>query len=168
MTHDRRRNLVVAGIVLASTSVGLLQSPPPPVPAITVPSGSSAVEQTAFGAKPAASFDGLGAGFNGPHGSALLRNPSDNSLAVGPDHIVQIVNTRMAVFTKKGARFDTTGTVLYGPVSTGNVFKGFGGNCEERQSGDAVVRYDQLADRWLFVLPLFSRGPVRPDQVDTS
>ena len=24
--------------------------------------------------------------------------------------------------------------------------------------GDAVVRYDQLADRWLIVLPLFSRA----------
>ena len=47
-----------------------------------------------------------------------LRNPSDNSLAVGPDHIVQIVNSRMAIFTKKGKRFDTTGQVLYGPVDT--------------------------------------------------
>ena len=44
------------------------------------------------------------------------RNPSDNSLAVGPDHIVQIVNSRMAIFTKKGKRFDTTGKVLYGAV----------------------------------------------------
>jgi hypothetical protein len=130
------------------------------------------VEQTTMGTKPAttltASFDGLGVGFEGPQGTATVRNPSDNSLAVGPDHIVQIVNSRMAIFTKKGSKFDTTGKVLYGPVVTNNVFKGFGGNCEERQSGDAVVRYDQLADRWLFVLPLFSRGPVRPDQVDTS
>jgi hypothetical protein len=27
-----------------------------------------------------------------------------------------------------------------------------------------VVRYDQLADRWLIVMPLFRRGPVRDDQ----
>ncbi|MFM8347812.1 MAG: hypothetical protein ACKOAR_07175, partial [Bacteroidota bacterium] len=40
-----------------------------------------------------ASFDGLGEGFEGPHGTAWLRNPSDNSLAVGHDHIVQVVNT---------------------------------------------------------------------------
>ena len=39
----------------------------------------------------------------------------DNSLAVGPNHIVQIVNTRMAVFTKKGSKFDTTGRVLSRP-----------------------------------------------------
>src|SRR5262245_20002440 len=130
------------------------------------------VEQTTMGTKPAAalvaSFDGLGVAFEGPHGTSNARNPSDNALAVGPDHVVQIVNSRMAIFTKKGSKFDTTGKVLYGPVATNTVFKGFGGNCEERQSGDAVVRYDQLADRWLFVLPLFSRGPVRPDQVETS
>ena len=50
----------------------------------------------------AAQFDGLGAGFEGPQGTATLRNPSDNSLAVGPDHVVQIVNSRMAIFTKQG------------------------------------------------------------------
>jgi hypothetical protein len=79
-------------------------------------------------------------------------------LAVGPDHIVQTVNTRMAVFTKKGARFDRTGRVLYGPVATNNVFQGCG-VCGEINNGDAVVRYDQLADRWLIVMPIFRRLP---------
>ena len=105
-----------------------------------------------------ASFDGLGEGFEGPQGTAALRNPSDNSLAVGPNHIVQIVNTQMAVFTKKGEKFDTTGKVLYGPVTTNNVFSGFG-ECGELNNGDAVVRYDQLADRWLIVMPIFRRLP---------
>ena len=91
------------------------------------------------------------------------RNPSDNSLAVGPDHIVQIVNSRMAIFTKKGKKYDTTGQVLYGPVTTNNVFAGFGGPCEARNNGDAVVRYDQLADRWLIVMPIFATT-CRPDQ----
>jgi hypothetical protein len=126
------------------------------------------IEQRSQGTKPGAvlveSFDGLGAGFEGPQGTARFNNPSDNSVAVGPDHIVQIVNSRTAIFTRKGKKFDTTGRVLYGPVVTNNVFKGFTGNCEARSSGDAVVRYDQLADRWLIILPLFSRGPVRPDQ----
>ena len=66
----------------------------------------AAVEQTTMGTKPAAalaeSFDGLGVGFTGPQGPFTGNNPSDNSLAVGPDHIMQSVNTRMAVFTKKG------------------------------------------------------------------
>ncbi|HET7373993.1 MAG TPA: hypothetical protein VFJ20_11425 [Gemmatimonadaceae bacterium] len=119
------------------------------------------VEQTSPGDRPpptiVASFDGLGAGFAGPQGAANFRNPSDNSLAVGPDHVVQIVNSRMAIFTKKGARYDTTGRALYGPVETRNVFRGFGGPCEQRNNGDAVVRYDQLANRWLIVMPIFSR-----------
>jgi hypothetical protein len=109
------------------------------------------------------SFDGLGEGFVGPQGSARFRNPSDNSLAVGPDHIVQTVNTRMAIFTKQGSRFDTTGKVLYGPVSTNNVFKDCG-VCGEFNNGDAVVRYDQLADRWLIVMPIFRRLPPLEDE----
>jgi hypothetical protein len=119
------------------------------------------VEQTAPGARPAAalvaSFDGLGVGFEGPQGTAALRNSSDNSLAVGPDHIVQTVNSRMAVFTKKGRTFDATGRVLSGPVNTNAIFKGFGGACESNNNGDAVVRYDQLAARWLVVMPIFRR-----------
>ena len=139
------------------------------IPAMTIPAGSADVEQTTFGTKPpaklVASFDGLGVGFVGPQGTATTRNPSDNTLAVGPDHIVQIVNTRMAIFTKKGKLFDTTGKALYGPVETRNIFKGFGGGCEARNNGDAVVRYDQLADRWLILMPIFTRLPRRPDDV---
>jgi hypothetical protein len=137
-------------------------------PVITTPAGAGAVEQTSPGSRPSAtlveSFDGLGVGFEGPQGAATGRNPSDNSLAVGPDHIVQIVNSRMAIYTKKGRRFDTTGRVLYGAVATNNVFKGFGGTCEAVNNGDAVVRYDQLADRWLIVMPIFRRAAVRADQ----
>ncbi len=128
---------------------------------------SPSIEQTTFGNKPAAklvaSFDGLGVGFKGPQGSATLRNPSDNSLAVGPDHILQSVNSMMAIFTKKGKRFDSTGAVLYGPVRTNNVFRGFGGACEKVNSGDAVIRYDQLADRWLIVIPTFRKAALRND-----
>ena len=108
-----------------------------------------------------ASFDGLGAGFEGPQGTTNFHNPSDNSLAVGPDHIVQTVNTRLAIYSKKGKKYDKTGTVLYGPVPTKSIWAGFGGVCEARNNGDAVVRYDQLAGRWLIVMPIFSR--VKPD-----
>ena len=136
-------------------------------PARPVPQGASDIEQATDGARPearlVASFDGLGVGFSGPQGTTMLRNPSDNSLAVGREHIVQVVNSRMAIFTKKGTRFDTTGRVLYGSVETRNVFKDFGGPCEQRNNGDAVVRYDQLANRWLIVMPIFSRLPRRPD-----
>src|SRR5689334_22218892 len=93
--------------------------------------GTASIEQTTEGARaPAtlvASFDGLGADFVGPQGNAYFSNPSDNSLAVGPNHIVQIVNSRMAIYSKKGRQFDTTGKVLYGPVGTNDVFRGFEG-----------------------------------------
>lgn len=142
---------------------------PPPAPTITA--AGAAVEQTSQGERPAVpaldSFDGLGAGFKGPQsgqGPAFFRNPSDNSLAVGPNQIVQIVNSRFAVYTKKGSRFDNTGTVLYGPVPTNEIFAGFGGVCQERDNGDAVVRYDQLANRWLVVMPIFTPIPTSDDK----
>jgi hypothetical protein len=135
----------------------------PIIPSISSPQGAEAVEQTAQGNRPAAeivaSFDGLGVGFEGPQGTAIVRNPSDNSLAVGPRHIVQIVNSRVAIFTKDGK-------AIYGPVATNTLFKNFGGACEANNNGDAVVRYDQMADRWLFVMPVFRRGNVRPDQAE--
>ncbi|HEY4064330.1 MAG TPA: hypothetical protein VGM30_20635 [Puia sp.] len=131
----------------------------------------AAIEQTQPGSRPSpeelASFDGLGEGFKGPQGTAIYRNPSDNALAVGPDHIVQIVNSRMAVYTKKGKRYDSTGRVLYGPGETRNVFRGFGGPCEKLNNGDAVVRYDQLANRWLIVMPTFRRVIGRNDPKDS-
>jgi hypothetical protein len=137
-------------------------------PVITAAAGSAAIEQTAQGAKPGpalvASFEGMGAGFSGPQGEFRGGNPSDNSLAVGPDHVMQVVNTRMAIFTKKGKKFKEDGKVLYGPVPSANIFKGFGGICESTNNGDTVARYDQLADRWLIVMPIFRRMEPRPDQ----
>ena len=147
-----------------------LQIPSPtPTPQMTpVTAASAAVEQRSPGTNPGPklveSFDGLGFGFEGPQGVANVRNPSDNTLAVGPDHVFQIVNTRMAVFSKKGKRFSSTGKILLGPVVTRALFAGFGGMCEARNNGDAVVRYDQFAKRWLVVMPIFARGPARPDQ----
>jgi hypothetical protein len=131
---------------------------PTPRPVLTP---GASIEQTAPGMRaPAtlvASFDGLGVGLQGPHGRWEGRNPSDNSLAVGRDYVFQIVNTRIAVFRKNGE-------IVYGPVPTNTLFKGSGGACESHNNGDAVVRYDQLADRWLIVMPIFTRSPERPDQ----
>jgi len=155
----RPRSSTVAGAALAALVIN---------PASIAQDRTAGVEQRAMGTRPPAalaeSFDGIGVGFVGPHGTAEGRNPSDNSLAVGPDHIVQTVNSRIAIFTKRGGRFDVTGRALYGPVPTNTMFAGFGGTCEERNNGDAVIRYDQLADRWLLVMPIFRRSAERPDQ----
>src|SRR3954454_5495874 len=107
---------------------------------LTLPAERGSVEQTSAGTKPAAAiverFDAMGVGFEGPQGKYEGRNPSDNSLAVGPDRVMQTVNSRLAIFTKSGR-------AVYGPVNTNLVFAGLGGPCESRNNGDAVVRYDQ-------------------------
>lgn len=149
--------LCLCGIVAAATPV-LAQSPPPALAA------SAAVEQTWQGPRGAlpviTSFDGLGADLFA--GDTSPRNPSDNSLAVGPAHVMQTVNSQVAIFTKDGRP-------IYGPVGTHTFFQGFGEVCGSRPNGDAVVRYDQLARRWLVVMPIFRRavvetapGPVAP------
>jgi hypothetical protein len=126
------------------------QVPPPALAA------SASVEQSFPGTRPAlplvASFDGIGATLHA--GDAPPRNPSDNSLAVGPAHVMQTVNSQVAVFTKEGR-------AVYGPVGTHTFFTGLGDVCGSRPNGDAVVRYDQLANRWLVVMPIFRRVVVR-------
>ncbi len=148
----RRRTALAAALVAGVACARAIHSTVSP---------SAAVEQTVQGSRPPAavitSFDGLGVGLQGPHGRWEARNPSDNSIAVGRDFVFQIVNTRMAIFRKNGE-------IVYGPVPTNILFKGFGGACEAHNNGDAVVRYDQLADRWLIVMPIFTRSKERPDQ----
>ena len=58
--------------------------------------------------------------------------------------------------------------MLLGPVKTNHVFEGFGGPCEKYNNGDAVVRYDQLADRWLVVMPIFRKLPPWRKSQDSS
>jgi hypothetical protein len=70
--------------------------------------------------------------------------PPDPTGAAGPNHYVHSVNSLVKIFSK-------TGTLLVGPVSLG-AFLGIGTN-----SGDPIVLYDQLADRW-FVSQFGSTG----------
>ena len=138
---------------------------PPPAPEIGA--AGAAVEQSAQGTRPAipplASFDGLGEGFTGTTGVASAgRGGIDISLAVGPDHIIEILNGNMAVYTKKGKRYPTTGKLLYGAVPNNTVFTAFGVRCGVSNNADSVVRYDQLANRWLIVVPVFTRPPDNP------
>ena len=136
--------------------------PMPPAPEITA--AAAAIEQTTQGTRRAlellASFDGLGEGF---HDSTGGRGGIDLSLAVGPDHIFEILNGNLAVFSKKGKKYDATGKLLYGAVPNNTVFAGFGVRCGVSNNSDSVVRYDQLADRWLIVVPVFTRPPDNPE-----
>jgi hypothetical protein len=103
------------------------------------------VQTTASPAIPtiSGSFDGLGQGFSGPQGSFSVTGvPPDPNASVGATQIVETVNTGFAVFSK-------TGSVLYGPANTNTLFSGFGGPCQTTNDGDAVARYDGLANRWV-------------------
>src|SRR6185295_6299633 len=50
-----------------------------------------------------ANFDGIGQGFTGPAGTFTVNSaPPDTNAAVGPNYIVETVNTDFAVFNKAG------------------------------------------------------------------
>lgn len=84
-------------------------------------------------------FDSIGetmVGFN------VNAAPPDTSMAVGLDQIVVMVNSGIVVQAKDG-------DVLEGPFSSNDLWSGFGGDCENYNDGDGIVRYDRLADRWI-------------------
>ncbi len=100
------------------------------------PGGVDNALQTEFGpllsGTPGIDFEGIGV--NGGE-------PSDNNMAVGPNNIVEVVNSEWAVY-------DKTGHVAAGfPKSLGSIWTSLGGACTLNH-GDPIVQYDRLADRW--------------------
>jgi hypothetical protein len=78
--------------------------------------------------------------------------PPDTDGDVGPNHYFQVVNVRFAIYDKDG-------TKLIGPLNNSTIFQGLPHN---NNDGDAVVLYDENADRWLFSqfsLPNYPYGP---------
>ena len=78
--------------------------------------------------------------------------PPDTTGDVGPNHYVQWVNLRYAIYTlTRGAGSEITGfNLVPGFPKNGNVvWQGFGGRCQSDNDGDPIVQYDQLADRWI-------------------
>ena len=69
--------------------------------------------------------------------------PPDTNMAVGPNHVVQWVNTSFAVYDKAGIIFPGY------PKAGNSLWVGFGGACETTNSGDPIAQYDRAADRWL-------------------
>ncbi|TML56622.1 MAG: DUF11 domain-containing protein, partial [Actinobacteria bacterium] len=82
--------------------------------------------------------------------------PPDTNGEVGLTQYVQIVNEGFEVFNK------TTGASLLGPLAISSIWSGFGGLCESSGSGDPVVMYDQLANRWF--ISQFAGSSVITDQ----
>jgi hypothetical protein len=95
--------------------------------------------QTSFGplvnTTAGASFDGM----NVYEGGYI---PSDNNIAVGPNHIVETVNAAYSVYDKNGNR-------ILGPNGLRSLWTGLGGACAANNGGDPIVQYDKAADRWM-------------------
>jgi Secretion system C-terminal sorting domain len=78
--------------------------------------------------------------------------PPDTDGDVGPNNYFQVVNIRFAIYDKNG-------TKLLGPSNNNTIFTGLPNNTND---GDAIVLYDENADRWLFsqfALPNYPNGP---------
>src|ERR1051325_11814173 len=88
--------------------------------------------------------------------------PPDTTGDVGPNHYVQWVNLRYAVYTlTRDANNQITGfNLVSGFPKNGNViWQGFGGRCQSDNDGDPIVQYDQLADRWILTQFAVSATP---------
>jgi uncharacterized repeat protein (TIGR01451 family) len=98
-------------------------------------------------------FDGIGQGT--PPGFNDCCAPPDTNGAVGLTQYVQWVNVSFAIFSK------SDGSLLAGPSLGNSIWTGFGGDCETTNSGDPIVIYDKLANRWIFTQLAFKNlnGP---------
>jgi hypothetical protein len=69
-------------------------------------------------------------------------NPPDTDGDVGPNHYVEMINLVFAVYDKQG-------NLLLGPIDNGTLWANFAiPDCTD-PSGDVIVLYDKLVDRWL-------------------
>lgn len=100
---------------------------------ISLPVGGDPIRQSEVNIAP--DTRNLIQNFEGPNASEGQALPPDPSGAVGPNHYVSGVNLAIKVYDKEG-------NVLAGPTSLGN-FIG-----DNQNSGDPIIMYDQLADRW--------------------
>jgi hypothetical protein len=89
-------------------------------------------------------FDGL------PNVAGFV--PPDTYGEAGLNHYFQVVNASYAIYNKSGEK-------IFGPAPNSSVWNGFPNN---DNSGDAVVCFDENANRWLFTqfsLPNYPSGP---------
>ena len=87
-------------------------------------------------------------------------NPPDPVGDVGPNHYVEMVNLAFAVYDKQG-------NMLLGPTAIGDLWAGFAVEDCTDPSGDPIVLYDQLVDRWI-LSQFTTRGPAYYDCVAVS
>lgn len=86
-------------------------------------------------------FDGLGSQDN-TNQLGLPIAPPDPNIAVGPNHVVEMVNSLFVVYNKYGG-------LEAGPEPINSLWWNFGGPCETNNDGDPIALYDEYADRWV-------------------
>ncbi len=79
-------------------------------------------------------------------------SPPDPNGEIGRNHYVEMVNIVFAIYSRSGTR-------LLGPLTLGTLWDGFALDDCTDLSGDPVVLYDQLADRWILT-QFTTRGPM--------
>ncbi len=97
-------------------------------------------------------FNGVGSNT----GYSVSGAPPDTNGAVGATQYVQWVNTAFAVYNK------STGAQVYpasGAANGNTLWSGFGGRCQTDNSGDPIVMYDQIANRWIMMQFAVSTSP---------
>ncbi len=78
-------------------------------------------------------------------------SPPDANGDVGLDNVVVMSNLSFQIHSKAGVS-------VLGPMANNTLWSGFGGDCETDNSGDPVVLYDQIANRWI-LSQFTSSGP---------
>ena len=118
---------------------------------------SDAAVQRRFGLSqplPQIQFEGASDQDNGAVTGNLIV-PPDTEGDVGPNHYIQYINNVAVIY-------DKSGNIVLGPFKGNAFWAGLGGPCEFQNDGDPLVRYDRMADRWVFsqfALPNFPDGP---------
>lgn len=129
-------------------------------------SGDGAIGSTGVLARSAAkkgttfaNFEGLG-NLDNFNLFGFRVNPPDPVGDVGPNHYVEMVNLAFAVYDKQG-------NLLMGPVAIGDLWADYPIEDCTDPSGDPIVVYDQLVNRWI-LSQFTTRGPLYYDCVAVS
>jgi hypothetical protein len=88
-------------------------------------------------------FQGMGIGFGDNNDSTLQNISSHVTGATGLTQYAELVVDGFSVFDKK------SGKPIYGPVPIKTLWQGFGNYCNS--IADPIIRYDQLAHRWVIM-----------------
>jgi len=107
-------------------------------------------------------IQGLGIGFS-PTWTYTADRP-DTTLAVGPNHLLQWVNTQLTVMDKNGTPLigGADGYIFGNAIWAGLPLSSL---CRSFNSGNPLVQYDRLVDRWIlsqFASDFSSLGQPRP------